>query len=414
MNQRRILIFTSSHLCRNPRVLKEATTLGSAGFDVTVLTASTHRAFEEADVELMRDRPFYRRTVDLISRNRSARLGAFSQRAATWIARRLVRYLRVDTAQALGPAHALLRHARRLRADLTIAHNEIPVWAAQYLIGDGRQVAVDLEDWHSEDLLPSDRRSRPITLLRHAEGFALHRAAYVSTTSASLANALGAAYRAPTPAVLRNTFPLQSDPRTSRTLPNRPTKLVWFSQTVGPGRGLESFLTVWGQCPQASHITLLGSVRDGYREELLAHVPPDRHEDVTFLPPVPPDALPVKLAEFDVGLALEARAPLNKDLTISNKILQYLNAGLAVLATGTTGQREVLDHAPGCGLEINPSEPAELIQQLVTLFADPARLTAMQHAARSAAERDFCWETDAARLLDCVECSFARNPGVPA
>lgn len=41
MNQRKILILTSAHLCRNPRVVKEATTLGAAGYDVTVMSVSS-------------------------------------------------------------------------------------------------------------------------------------------------------------------------------------------------------------------------------------------------------------------------------------------------------------------------------------------------------------------------------------
>ena len=55
------------------------------------------------------------------------------------------------------------------------------------------------------------------------------------------------------------------------------------------------------------------------------------------------------IATYDVGLALEPNTPLNKDLTISNKILQYLNAGLAVFATPTQGQREVLSHEASAG-----------------------------------------------------------------
>ncbi|MEJ1971714.1 MAG: hypothetical protein WDM96_04230 [Lacunisphaera sp.] len=99
-----------------------------------------------------------------------SQMSDFVQRAATWTARRFCSEFEIETAQTLGPASALLRFARSFPADLTIVHTEIPIWAAQHLIRDGRKVAVDVEDWYSEDLLFADRQSRPIDVLRRAEG----------------------------------------------------------------------------------------------------------------------------------------------------------------------------------------------------------------------------------------------------
>ena len=44
----RILIISAGHLCRNPRVVKEADALGRAGHDVTVLTVRNHATAEKA------------------------------------------------------------------------------------------------------------------------------------------------------------------------------------------------------------------------------------------------------------------------------------------------------------------------------------------------------------------------------
>lgn len=408
-----ILIVTSSHLCRNPRVVKEASTLGAAGYAVTVLTVFTHPAFAAQDRELVRDLPFRLEVLDLAAARRGA---SFAQRAATRAARWCLRVAGLETAQTLGPASALRRRAHALArsADLVIAHTEIPLWSAVSLLRAGHRVAVDLEDWYSEDLLPADRRYRPLALLRRAEACALRRAAYVSTTSASLAAALAARYNGCPPIILHNTFPLASASRTSQPPTVAPPRLVWFSQTVGPGRGLEQFLAAWATTRQPSRVVLLGSVAPDYREQLLALVPSSRRSAVEFLPPVPPGDLPAKLAEFDLGLALEAQSPPSRDLTITNKLLQYLNAGLAVVATDTAGQREVLQAAPGCGLLIDPDQPAQVAAQLDELLADPARLSRMQHAARAAAEREFSWEHDAPRLLAAVARALASPPTVAA
>lgn len=405
---KKILILTSAHLCRNPRVVKEATTLGRAGYDVTVMSISVQQRFERMDLELMRGLPFQRVTLNYAADHWQARMADFIQRAATWGARRLCSEFEIETAQTLGPAGALLRFARSFPADLTIVHTEIPIWAAQYLIRDGRKVAVDVEDWYSEDLLFADRQSRPIKLLREAESFALQHAIYTSATAQSMADALQGAYRCAPPLVIRNSFPLQ--PRSRADTPPRegPPRFIWFSQTIGPGRGLELFFAAWAKTTHPSQVYLLGDERPGYRDKLLRRLPAARRDDVRFIPLVTPEQLPDKLAEFDIGLALEPRWPLNRNITITNKILQYMNAGLAVIATDTAGQQEVMRAAPAAGLLITAHETTDYAAKLDALLGDPARLRATQLAARAAAVREFSWEPETPRLLEAVARALAH------
>jgi glycosyltransferase involved in cell wall biosynthesis len=309
-------------------------------------------------------------------------------------------------ARALGPATALLRRARDFPADLTIVHTEIPIWAAQTLIRDGRRVAVDVEDWYSEDLLYRDRLARPLKLLREAESFALRHAAYASATSQSMAAALAREFRCPLPIVLRNCFPLQRSSRLDRRETAVSPRFIWFSQTIGPGRGLELFLAAWGKTIHPSQVFLLGDERPGYREQLLRLVPAGRRDRIHFIPLVTPAELPDKLGEFDLGLALEPHRPLNRDVTITNKIFQYLNAGLAIVATDTSGQTEVLEATPDVGLLVRATETTRFARQLDEVLSDPERLRAMQSAARRAAENLFSWEHEAPHLLAAVRSAI--------
>lgn len=408
MAAKKILVLTASHLCRNPRVVKEATTLGRAGYDVTVASVSTRTRFEEIDRAMMRTLPFRRQTINHTGDTAASRYAAFFHRGATWLARLACARLRWETAHSLGPARALLEFARRLPADLTIVHTEIPIWAAQYLIRDGRRVAVDVEDWYSEDLLVADRKSRPLRLLRRAESFALNHACYSSTTSQAMADGLAEAYHCPTPIVLRNSFPLQPESRIDQPVGTAVPRFIWFSQTIGPGRGLELFLAAWARTAMPSEVHLLGDERAGYREILLRRLPAEKRTRVHFIPLVTPEELPRTLAEFDIGLALEPAWPRNRDITISNKILQYLNAGLAVVSTDTAGQAEVMRTVPNAGLLIEAHETARLAESLDALLTDRARLRAMQEAARRAAVEPFCWEGEEPRLLAAVAQALSR------
>ena len=63
-----------------------------------------------------------------------------------------------------------------------------------------------------------------------------------------------------------------------------------------------------------------------------------------------------------------------RNLTITNKILQYSNAGLAVVASDTAGQREVLGRAGGAGIAVPLDNAEALARVLDSLLADRAAL----------------------------------------
>lgn len=412
MSTARILIITNGHLCRNPRPLKEATTLGRAGYDVTVLGVRNHAASEATDAALLRTAPFRRLTVDLLPAAGSAplaeRAAVFARRLRLRLARAAASRFGWPSMESLGPASALLRAATRHAADLTLVHNEVPHWVGTRLLAAGHHVAADIEDWHSEDLLPDARAGRPLPLLRTTERTLLHAAAFTSTTSQVLAGALQARYGGRRPIVLSNSFPLQPDPRTGPC--GDPPAFFWFSQTLGPGRGLEEFLAAWTRTARPSRLVLLGELHAGYRARLLAPLPPARRGEVTFLPLVPPAALPAVIARHDIGLALEQSASLSRDLTITNKILQYLNAGLAVVATPTAGQREVLSRAPDAGRLVAFADPAAAAADLDAVLADRTALVRHQAAARRAAAAFYSWEREAPVLIAAAAAALRGPP----
>lgn len=400
----RILILTNGPLARNPRVVKEAATLGSAGHEVTVLGVRNHRPSVGLDAEIVaRAAVFRHEQIELLDGRR-----AWLRRARARVAREISARGGPASIHALGPAASLLRAARARPADLTIVHNEIAHWAGLRLIDAGRRVAADIEDWHSEDLLPADRAGRPLELLRRVERGLLHRAAYVTTTSSALAEALHSRYGGAKPGVLTNSFPLPSLPSSRSSL--EPPAFFWFSQTTGPGRGLEAFLAAWSLTRLPSRVVLLGEVREAYARDLLAPLPESHRPRIEFLPLVPPDALPGLIARHDIGLALEQSAIPNRDLTITNKILQYLGAGLAVVATPTAGQREVLACGPAAGILESFTDTPAAARALDALLADPAAFSARRAAARRLAEDRYCWEREAPGLLDRVARALRPAP----
>ncbi len=394
-----ITIITSGPLSQNPRPLKEALTLSTSGYVVTVIYPCFNPEQHILDRLLCGNAS--RLQLCPLFQTRT-----FTQRIATALARKTIPF-GLELPSALGPYRALLAASLRHPADLTILHNEAPQQLAPKLLQQRRRIAADFEDWYSEDLLPSARKHRPLQLLRSIEKHLLHQTAYTSTTSHALAEALVKQHGGNAPEVIFNTFPLQSRPRDNASAA-KPVSLLWFSQTIGPGRGLEDFLRAWALTTAPSQLTLIGKAIAGYETELSSLLPPSHRAHLKIVVAVSPDKLPDEIARHDIGLALEPNQPANKNLTISNKLFQYLNAGLAIIATPTAGQREVFQHDPSIGLLDDLSSPTVLAARLDALISSPNQLSAMCAASRRLAEHVYCWEKTAPVLLTAVERALAR------
>ena len=164
----------------------------------------------------------------------------------------------------------------------------------------------------------------------------------------------------------------RSNPSFFCRLPRRsPPSFFWFSQTIGPGRGIEEFLAAWVLTRGASQACLLGDISDSFRAGLTSLVPEERRQWIKFLPLTSPRELEVVIASQDLGLALEPNTPESRYLTVTNKIFQYLNAGLAVIASPTAGQLEVMSSVPESGLVVDLGNPRIVAEQLDSLLSNP-------------------------------------------
>src|SRR5690606_32978538 len=234
--------------------------------------------------------------------------------------------------------------ALKRNADLYIAHVECGLFVGKQLVLNGKKVAFDFEDWYSNDYLSA---VRAVNMLRELELYALQNGVYVSCPSISMAHALQQRYNVPKlPEVIYNAFPEEDVEVADPIVNDGKVKVVWFSQRVGPGRGLEKFIEILKDVHTPVKLTLVGDCPEEYEILLKQLFPQKSGHELVVLKPVPHAQLNGLLQMFDIGLALEDAYPESRNKTITNKILQYLQAGIKVLATDTDGQLEVAEHMP--------------------------------------------------------------------
>ncbi len=404
----RVLILSGLQLSTNPRVVKEADTLATAGYDVEVVGVALDPQLVARDKQLFDGKQWrYTTLLDASSHELRDRYRWAQARTRMRVLYEVHRRFGVSSPRRLGyAASEMRRYALRHPADLTIVHNPQGLWVGVELLRHGRKIAVDFEDWYSEDLLPQDRSGYTAELLRRLEAIVLRGAAYSSTTSRRLSEALASSYQCVPPVVLYNSFSwaerasIDGEAR-DRVDPGLPS-VCWFSQVVGPGRGLEALMDALPSVNVPFEIHLRGNARPAYRDALLTRAPQVWRDRIHFHDQVPHAELLSRLAEHDLALAGELPDCRSRALTITNKVLQYLLAGVPVLASDTEGQREVAERANGAVALFAAGDSESLAAAIDRMLSNPELLREAREKAALAAERHFCWERAAPMLLDQV------------
>jgi len=408
----RICIVTGAHLCRNPRVVKEASALAEAGHKVTVLGPATDDALTRTDAALSDAAAWsHRYVVDLRPQaGLTSTLYRLRRRVAVEVKRRLDRDLASSIGYGMG---AMLAAARKEHADLTIGHQEVGTWVCAQLARDGLRIGVDIEDWYSKHPHPSEYRHHPIALLERVERQALRQASYAITTSHALANGLAEAYGVPPLDVVYNAFPwaerdlLDDTPRDR--LDRSSLSLHWVSQTIGPDRGLDDLFDALRQVRTPVQVHLRGQLPEAHESWLHSAFPSESHQlHVHDL--VPPGELLARIAEHDIGIALEISEIQSRDLTVTNKILHYLLGGLAVIASRTSGQAEIASHAPNAVALVDHGDVSALAAAIDAWATDESMLAAARSAALDAARRTFSWEQQAPVVVSAAARALSSDP----
>jgi len=404
------VLLSGNHPCSNPRVVKEADALAERGYQVTVVGAAFVPELKSRDERVILGRPWrYVMAFDLTQKGGAGFLLRAQKKIGELAFQRCGYQNRWQLHYGTG---SLYRRARKLDADLTIAHWDAALPAAVKLLDQGKRVGVDMEDWFSEDLLPEARKGRPVRLLKHLEKRLLCEGAHSSCTSEAMADALVKEYRCRRPTVVRNVFPQKdregldgkwkdrpgmakwmerNDPTAERPK-EAPVSIHWFSQTIGPGRGLEILFQALEGMEGNWELHLRGNLK-GYEGWLERVCPESVRCRVTVHGLVENEELLSRIAEHDIGFAGELHEPISRNLTITNKFFQYLQAGLAVVASDTEGQKEAAVAAEGAAMLFSPENIGELKRALGKILQQRTGLGSMKKRAWSAGS-ELVWEKE--------------------
>lgn len=417
----RTCLLTTAHLTNNPRLVKEADALQASGFEVVVVAARHSAAIVDSDNEIIRRSAWNARIIDWsregapglfwYSRIRQRACHALLSSLRTLGLRRNLEWLEIRAFHRVLPE--IRRTARSIDADLFIGHNPGLLPIAWRVAGEcGAKSGFDAEDLHSGMVRDGEETPPEVDIVREWESRYLQCYDLLTAASPLIAEEYERRLSVSFDAVVLNAFdpvPAGETPRDSR---QAGLSLYWVSQTIGANRGLEVVVRALGLLGDLPvRLYLRGDWQNGYEvtlRRLAAKVGvPD--ERIISLPRVAFDDLVGSALHYDVGLAVEEPTSRNSEVCVSNKILMYLSAGLAVAATDTPGQSLIMRQIPDAGFLFSWESHEMLARNLRCWIENPDRLRDAKIAASRAARDRFNRQLEQSKVARIVESILRRG-----
>jgi len=402
-----ICLVSGSHVSSNPRLVKEADALHAAGYRVHVIAGRNFPPSDPLDASILSRARWSFTLVDYSSgwRTRAQRI---IRRLARLILARCPRASLWLAARAHHPACAqFAAAASRIRADLYIGHTLVGLIAAAAAARRHHaRLGFDAEDFHlwetdAASALPEEQHS-----IRRLESALLPRCVHLTAAAPLIAATYASTYGIREPLTVQNAFPLSEAPPLPDSIasPHSPARFYWFSQTIGPGRGLESAVRTLALLKHPAALSLRGTlVNDAYARNLteLARAA-GFHGAIQFLPPAPSAEMARLASEHDIGLAIEPATPLNRQLCLANKLYTYLLAGIPTVCTPTRAHLAIARDLGDAALVINLTEPAQAAAVLDAFLQDRPRYASARRHAWHLGQTRYNWEHETPALLAAV------------
>lgn len=174
----------------------------------------------------------------------------------------------------------------------------------------------------------------------------------------------------------------------------RPNVVV-YAGGISDGRAFRETMAALDLLPPEldCRLSMIGEFRTRSLEEVARRQP---RVDVSPWQPHPAVARAVGTAR--VGLALLHPFPNHVDPIRSQKVFEYMAVGLPVIASDMPRWRELIEEI-GCGVVVDPRDPAAIAAAIRHLIEHPDEAEAMGRRGQEAVRAELNWDPEEGRLL---------------
>lgn len=399
-----ISIFTDKALCCNPRVVKEADALSSKGYGVLVVAINWSDDDYLKDLNLLKDKKWKCIHLNFNKSNFRGYVNWFFSGVKKKLAIKFPFVPKLTRSIWLRNLYyrMMMRVGSKIKSRLYISHyGTLPV-----VVNLSRKFncacAYDFEDYHSLELDAGIINQKFMDASRCLESEYLSSCDFIISSSPLIAKKVREDYSLDSTVIL-NVF--SSTDYEILTTKNEHLCLYWFSQTIGPGRGLEDVIKAMAISKNKTKLFLQGRIGDEYLGELtnLMKYCGVNPLDLVFLDSCMPDDLVKFASKYDVGLCLEQKVPENRNICLTNKLFTYLWSGLSIIGTETDAQKLISDDLGNAMWTYLDSDVKSLSNRIDFLSENLKALHDSKKSSRSLFHKKYNWDQEKKKLLVLVE-----------
>lgn len=370
MSMKKVCHFSSAHRGLDIRIYrKQCASLAQAGFDVHLVIDATPADIAHAAGAGVTIHPL----VSMAGRGRLQRM-----LVQTWRCYRI---------------------ARALDADVYHFHDPELIPYGLLLTWQGKKVIADLHEDLRSDIQSKQWIATPLrhaigALARALEHFAARRLSAVVAATPHIGALF--AHSAARVAVIHN-YPAPDElaaPRSPASCQGQVARdSVCYVGAINAIRGIRQTIRALEMAP--SKLLLAGEFDSpALRAEVSAY-PGWRH--VEEYGHVDRQRVAQIMARSFCGLVTFCPEPNHLD-ALPNKLFEYMSAGVPVIASNFPLWRSIVEGA-GCGLCVDPDDPADVARAVNYLRSHPAQAEKMGNNGRRAVESSYRWDVEEAKLV---------------
>lgn len=228
------------------------------------------------------------------------------------------------------------------------------------------------------------------------------------TVNRSIADMYTEMYNVPFVVIRNVPIPLPEIPLKTRHelgMPEDKTVLLLQGSGINIHRGAEELVEAMTLLPEQFHLYIIGGgdvVKN--LEELVNRF--NLRERITFLPRQPYAAMMQYTRNADIGLSLDKDNNLNYKFSLPNKIFDYMQAGIPVIASDLPELRRIMDDYK-IGRFIREVTPQTIAEMVLEMYGQPEALQAMRTECARAAQV-FNWTEERKTQEELFRKAFAK------
>ncbi len=401
--KKRILIISNSEVCYHARLLKAAEYLYTHEFDVTVYNPVT--GFAPADVyeEYLRTSRWKTIQTDINKRSLISCYRWFIASILNKLIRSLWSLFRLSPGTSYYFIKGLIFFPAKLKKqqfDFILIHliDTLP-FAAKIKKTTGAKLIYDSQEYFRGQYSlasPHDKAWVYKQEQKHISAVDI----LLATTRVMLEQIISD-YQLQIPSFRLRNLPLKRHFDFPAAKENEGLQLVWHGMTIflNNRRGVHLLIDAIALCTAPVVLTLQGLINNeqtGILNDYLIRL--GLSGKVNVLKPAPPDKIVESLIKYDAGLIGEIPEEENQQLTSSNKLFDFINAGLAVIAPDIPGLNETLDEF-NIGIKYEAGNAQSLAAAIDTLAMNHALLNQFKKKSQESARQFLYWEADYEPIL---------------